>query len=261
MESKRQTGASKGELLPSKKPDMLRRLCQIANLVYAEEGKELKKLEKATQQDWKDDAERYFKLSGELAWEYQKKLIRAAKEATQEIWPELWSCSEPLEILRHMRNLLRNFWSAENERARDWAIHRAREYYQRHFVLPQMSQFHKELDEAESQCQSASTLDECKQAASNLYQSFLWINIQAEKLLDDPPASSQFENALFKLQQCALEPSRAPHKCENPKCTRGPYFFKSKTRRRYCSRQCSIEAKRRGNLKSWHKHKNEWRPK
>jgi hypothetical protein len=223
-------------------------------------------------------------LVTQLAGMYEKQLLDKAKDATKEIWPELWQPLKEgeaaheterraLAVLYEMRDLLRAFWSAKEKRARDWYIHRAREYYQRHFILPKTSTARRDLEDAYEEVKKASSEDheqppralnqlpQLPQALAKLSFAVYSLNREIEQLLNEPPAKNLFEDALFKLQQHADEhPSRAPHKCENRHCARRPYFLKSKTKRRYCSVECKHEAKRKRDLKLWHEKKHEYRP-
>src|ERR1700751_1982260 len=68
-----------------------------------------------------------------------EKFLSRVRLRTQVYWPELWTEDRekpPDSMLRRMRNLLRRFWEASDDpRARDWYIHRAREFYQEPRVL------------------------------------------------------------------------------------------------------------------------------
>jgi hypothetical protein len=272
-EAKISNGASQGQQPSSMLPPSVKNpMCQIANLCWPEEWRTLTNLEKESvgfapfigplslEQSLSSGrpllhspySRKHMEKSGELAWVYRdRQLIPAAKAATKELWPELWSCSEPLEVLRYMRRLLQKFWSADNQRARDWYIHRAREYYQRVFILPKTSSRRNERDDAEEQCRSASTKEEFAQAVSRLSSAYEWLNIEAESLLDDPPQSSRFEDALFKLQKRSQIPEQAPARCKNPKCPH-PYFLKTDKQRKYWAQSCYHQFKLAKGRKDWH---------
>jgi hypothetical protein len=87
-----------------------------------------------------------------------------------------------LETLRDMRNLLCKFWKAEDEPARAWYIHRARELYQRHAVLPKMSTAlaregrRPRRDQTRQPGTASLRIDQ-------LTHSFDWVYSEAERLL------------------------------------------------------------------------------
>jgi len=152
---------------------------------------------------------------------------------------------------------LRRFWTASDRRAQDWHIHRAREYYQRHFVL-------SKTGNARQIARNARTTEQALDAAANL-------NRDVELLLDEPPQPNPFEDALFELQERALWRSKRPLYCQNGvNCERrnstrnyptGPYFLSAKVGMKYCSDDCSQEGRRASNRKSWAINQHKWRPK
>jgi hypothetical protein len=161
---------------------------------------------------------------------------RRLKFRTDKYWPELWRPvdeGEPMEkieerarlVVRKMRGYLRRFWREPDHRARDWYIHRAREYYQRHYVLPKTSAQRQETKNI------ALTSEEVRNAES-------WVNIESENLLDEPPVSNPIEKALYGLQERALIPSRRPLYCDNRNCAR-PYFLSEKKGTKFCSLECA----------------------
>lgn len=168
-----------------------------------------------------------------------------ARKATQNFWPELWDDEErALAVLRKMRDLLRRFWSEQDERARDWYIHRAREYYQSLMIQ-------REIREHLEAAKRKPTKEEALNAIAALLS-------ERDKKLDKPPMQSRFEDALFKLQERANKRSLAPLKCRYEKCLH-PYSLRSKERREFCTSDCFRQHKIDKALKAWHKHKHEWR--
>jgi len=211
-------------LSSSRLPNSLKMLCGIANLRYPDEL-----------------------VQGEdqyITKELQAEFTQRARKLTKNFWPELWEDeTRALSVLRHMRNLLRAFWDARNEHARDWHIHRAREYYQRFIIQRQVRD---QLDEAKNKPTKEEALD-----------ALSWVLIDIDRRLNEPPEANPFERALFSLQRRAYHKSLAPHLCEM-KCIH-PYFLKTKEFRKYCSPECYHESKKRSGRESWQKHKDEWR--
>jgi hypothetical protein len=176
------------------------------------------------------------------AWsrEEHRDFTNRLREATQEHWPELWTIEKqntPIEeraweIALRMQKYLRAFWAADNDYARDWHIHRAREYHYRLHILPQLLDFDERMRP-----------------------------IRAEELLNEPPAKNDpFAKALYDLQVRAKKSSRAPRVCPND-CERR-YFLSTKKGQRYCP-DCrrSEAAKKRmraSKLTSYHRNKNNW---
>jgi hypothetical protein len=206
----------------SRLPNGLKMLCGIANLRYPDE------LVRGDDQF--------------ITQELQTEFTLRARNLTKNFWPELWEEDErALWVLREMRNLLRGFWEAkgntekEQEHARDWYIHRAREYYQRLMI---QRQIRDQLDDAKSK----PTKEEALNALS-------WLQIDIERRLNQPPAKNLFEDALFALQQRAYQRSLAPRCCAM-KCGH-PYFLKSKGPQKFCSPECFHESKKRSERKWW----------
>jgi hypothetical protein len=180
--------------------------------------------------------------------------FRLLRETTRAYWPELWEPAdqnEPasktewraLDVVICMRKYLRLFWQETDPRARNWYIYRAREYYQRRFVLPQTSDSRQAFE-------GASTADEARVSAISL-------NVDIERMLDQPPKRNWIENALFELQQRAHYPSKSPRFCPNPDCET-PYFLSEKKGQKFCTTTCSHESQTRTKLSSFHKNKNIW---
>jgi hypothetical protein len=151
----------------------------------------------------------------------QKEFFRRLREKTQRYWPTLWkpvanqniSDDERVHfVTRKMRAYLRLFWEASgagNKHARDWYIHRAREYYYRLEILPRI------LEEKES-----------------------WRKIASENLLDVPPKLNPIERALYHLQEeRAAHPSKAPRVCLADDCEE-PYFLSKDKGQKFCSLDC-----------------------
>jgi hypothetical protein len=239
-------------------PNALKMLQRIANLRYPDE-----RLANPNER-LKEDAERWDSFD---TLQMQKQLVGEAKTATKDFWPELWEEEwRALDVLRVMRDLLRQFWEAKDKHSRDWYIHRAREYYQR-LMIQRTPEFRQQLQEA---CNKPSK-DEVIAALSRRY-------IEIDRRLDKPPARNRFEEALFQLQERAGHPSLAPRVCDNvapalppgvrddklpdqeneEKCPH-PYFLRTKKHRRFCSAECSYCGEKKSKNKSWHTHKNEWR--
>jgi hypothetical protein len=182
---------------------------------------------------------------GPIAWtqnEYREFTKRLRKE-TEKHWPELWQSIEnqntdveirAWEIILRLRKYLRLFWGADNPRARDWYIHRAREYHYRLRILPDLLK-----------------LDEPMRP------------IAAEGLLDQLPAPNPVEKALYELQKRAVKPKYAPRICPNDECEQR-YFLSTEKGQKYCPDCRRSEAKNRvrdraSKLKSYHKNKDQWR--
>jgi len=169
------------------------------------------------------------------------KFTNELRARTERYWPGLWRSIKKEDtsvverawaIVGKMRTYLRAFWSADSERARTWHIHRAREYYERLRILPELSQI------PESQR-----------------------NIEAELRLDNPPALNPIEKALFELQKRAQKPKLSPRVCPNDDCERR-YFLSTQKGQKYCP-DCRradrrLQRKRKSELKSYHKNKKNW---
>lgn len=166
--------------------------------------------------------------------EHDARFFRLLREKTQH-WPELWAPAKKdespskteervLGSVRKIRKYLRLFWTETDPRARDWYIHRARQHYQRHFVV-------RESQETREKFSKASTADEARDWAG-------WLNIEIEQLLDRPPQRNSVEDALFELQELARYPSKSPLYCKNPDCEK-PYFLSRRKGQKYCTDECS----------------------
>ena len=175
---------------------------------------------------------------------------------TQVYWPELWADEPgqrpPESMLRRMRDHLRRFWEhTDDPRARDWYIHRAREFYQETRVL-RATRAEREL------VRKAATKDE------TLSLIVTRVNPRAEDTLDQVPPHTPFEDALFELQRRADWPSTRPRRCSLfPSCVskKGPYFLSDVKGRKFCSLECFQASQRKIKAKSWLEHKQEWRKK
>src|SRR5215469_883626 len=95
-------------------------------------------------------AYRAYRESGQqIPWQYQKIYDPSPRPRaiTEEWWPELWkeipgqnidADERGRQVLKKMRDYLRRFWEANTPRERDWHMYRAREYYERLRILPQV---------------------------------------------------------------------------------------------------------------------------
>jgi hypothetical protein len=170
------------------------------------------------------------------------------KLKTERFWPELWQ-SEPDQVpphvaLRRMQKYLQRFWLARDGRERDWHIHRAREYCQRHRIM-------RETRNLSMRWRKAQTISELNDIA-------LDIDIKTEDLLDEVPPRMSMEDALFDLQRRARIPSRRPLYC--PDCTqKKPYFLSEKKGTKYCSPECAQAGLLASKRKSWAANKDKWR--
>jgi hypothetical protein len=180
---------------------------------------------------------------GPIAWtpEEYKEFTARLREETEKHWPELWQPIEnqntagetrAWEILLKMRTYLRKFWRADNDRERDWYIHRAREYHYGRRILPDLLK----LDEAIR-------------------------HTAAEGLLDEPPERNPIEKALYELQKRAVKPKYAPRVCPN-ECEQR-YFLSNEKGQKYCpdcrrSESLSRQRNRASKRNSYHQHKGKW---
>jgi hypothetical protein len=176
--------------------------------------------------------------------------LNRVRHRTQKYWPELWTTesSPPPELTLHkMRTYLRRFWLAQNDRERDWHVHRAREFYQD-------SRIRHATQGVSERISSAQSIDE-------LRDRYLDWNQKREDILDEPPPLSHFEDALFEMQERARFPSTRPLKCANciQKPPSGPFFLSDKKGTKFCSPECSIASQRRSKNKSWATNKEKWR--
>jgi hypothetical protein len=175
--------------------------------------------------------------------------LKRVREKTERLWPEIWqeaNAIPPLVPLRRMQKYLRRFWRARDERERDWHIHRAREFTQRHRVL-------RETAFLSERWRKVQTAQELKDIAND-------IHVKTEDLLDDVPEPTHMEHALFELQRRAGIPSKRPLYC--PDCIqKRPYFLSEKKGTKYCSPECAQAAILVSKSKSWSSHKTEWRSK
>jgi hypothetical protein len=166
------------------------------------------------------------------------------RSSTEAFWPELWehipgedergmSVEERAwNVIRTMREYLREFWRADNEHDRDWHIHRAREYHRSLEILPE--------------------LVNSDETARPIKQKFL---------LDQPPSRSPVAKALYELQKRALKPALSPRVCPNECENR--FFLSTKKGQKFCSDCRRAEAQNRSRtklskLKSYHGNKGNW---
>jgi hypothetical protein len=180
----------------------------------------------------------------------QKAFLKDLKWRTEKIWPELWvpepDQEPPESIVRRMRDYLRRFWIAKDERERDWHIHRAREYYQRRRVLRE-TRLERNRIHAEQDKKEWSDLTTVLEARIN-------------DILDEPPPQTLFEDALFELQLRAQIASKRSLYC--PDCTQHkPYFLSERKGTKYCSPECAQAALLASKRKSWNANKKHWRTK
>src|SRR5215469_6862612 len=154
---------------------------------------------------------------------------------TEKWWPELWkdipgqnvdADIRGREVLKKIRTYLRRFWEAKTPRERDWHIYRAREYYERLRILPDVLAFGT---------QSAQV---------------------ADALLDQLPPDSHISKALYELQKRATKKSLAPRICPNDDCRGERYFLGKKTGQKYCSDACSQAGSRGIKLEWYHDNKD-----
>jgi len=165
--------------------------------------------------------------------------IRQLREVTQRYWPELWNNEvQACHVLRRIQRLLRSFWLAPDQHARDWYIHRARHVVQRFRVQHQLGgEFQRKLETVND------VLD---------------LNTKIDDLLDNPPVHIPFEDALYELQQ--LKKSKTPLFCPNEKCKKR-YFLPERKGTKYCSPECyQADSGRPSKNKSWHAHKSPGTP-
>jgi hypothetical protein len=119
------------------------------------------------------------------------------------------------EIALRLRKYLRLFWEDSNDRARDWYIHRAREYHYRLRILPNLLKFDEPMRP-----------------------------IAAEGLLDHPPQRNPVETALYELQKRAMKPSLSPRVCPHDECEY-PYFLSTEKGQKFCPDCRQSEARTR----------------
>jgi len=169
-------------------------------------------------------------------------MIRRLRSQTESYWPDLWGWvadeqgrgeDRALHILQKIQWYLQQFWTTQDPHARDWYIHRIREYYHHHQIQPKTEWRRNELA-------AATSADDARAAAS-------WLNIDLERELDTPPARTPFEESLFYLQRIG---DRVRY-CQNPTCDPGRnpackrYFIRIKKGQKYCCRWCSVEMDRK----------------
>jgi hypothetical protein len=157
--------------------------------------------------------------------------LTRARTMTARYWPDLWSTvdaeGERAEsVLLKIRWYLREAWDTRDPHKQDWLIHRAREHY--HYVRVQHD---PEVDRRRQEFNAAVTADDARNASS-------WLNIAFQNALDNPPANSAFEEALFHLQEVSRIPSRRPLVCPNPHC-QSKYFISQKKGQKFCSPECA----------------------
>ena len=171
--------------------------------------------------------------------EQWKEQTRHLRDATEKLWPELWRKAEGQqtdletrvwEIALCMREYLRKFWSAPSPRERDWYIHRAREYWYKLYIQP-------ELLKSDAGARP----------------------IRAEYLLDQPPPFSPIEKALYELQVRAAKPKLAPRVCPTSECERR-YFLSTEKGQKYCPdcRRLQPARSRESKKRSYHQNKGYW---
>jgi hypothetical protein len=223
-----------------------RQLTFIANLEFPDE-----RGEGFTDQEFSDPSK------AALVKETWSRLTERLQAELRQTWPEIWVGAEtepPVESIRQMRAYLRRCWDTENKRERDWHIHRAREYYQRTRILQRTQGLRRSMNEA-IQAGDARKL--------SLQDSQL--EGMTQELLDQVPARTFLESALFHLQEMAGIKSRRPLRCPTATCAK-PYFFSHKKGTRYCLACRTAEArqksrKKASNRNTWHKNKADYRPK
>jgi hypothetical protein len=123
---------------------------------------------------------------------------------------------DPNEVLWRFRYYLRQAWTAD-QRSRDWYLLRARE--------------------VEARYRAAAAID---------VQDSSRRNVAIERLLDNVPAASPLEAALFHLQQIGHKTRR----CLNPECG-SPYFIVQKKGQRYCSFGCAQPSRQESKRRWW----------
>lgn len=157
---------------------------------------------------------------------------------TERHWPELWKEvpdqntdveTRARQVILKIRTYLRLFWEAKTPRARNWYIFRAREYYERLRILPDLFGYGESVRSS-----------------------------VAEAKLDQPPAINNIERALYDLQKRADFPSKAPRVCPNDDCQGERYFLSKKKGQKFCTQECSQRAKLGVKRDSYHKNKNSW---
>jgi hypothetical protein len=150
---------------------------------------------------------------------------------TQKYWADLWERAgespeqteeRAVAILRRVRRYLRDFWVTQDPHARDWYIHRAREWYwaSRIQLDPDVNRRREGLD-------TAATADAARSASA-------WLNKTITLALDKAPDRTPFEESLFHLQSIA---GKARY-CPNPQC-QAPYFIASKKGQKFCTPECA----------------------
>lgn len=217
----------------------LRTLLYIVNLKFPYESFD----------EWRSHVERapWMPASGEI----DPKFYRRVRLRTQKDWPELWTNERDrppaLMTLHKMRAYLRRFWLAEHdERARDWHIHRAREFYQQHRIQYATRNLSERISNAQN--------------VSELTSAFLDWNAKREEMLDETPPTNKLENALFQLQERARFPSKRPLECKEciQKPGSGPFFLSDRKSTLYCSIECSQAATRAIKRESYRENKGNW---
>jgi len=208
----------------------LRALVYIANLRFPDERMGDRKSFPARAVD----SERFRATIGKIDSEFTQQL----RERTYDSWPELWDAGEDraLPILRVMRDYLQRFWREQDEHARDWYIHRAREYWQ-HFNVQ------RELSEQVSAAKDLAAISK--------------LNVEIERRLDQPPVRNPFEEVLFQLQRRARKPSLAPRYCPNLDCS-NPYFLSRKKGQRFCSKKCARPSELASKRAHWETNKTRY---
>jgi hypothetical protein len=166
---------------------------------------------------------------------------------TQKYWPELWqpwkeevqeiTTNRAISILHKVRSYLQEFWKSQDPYARDWYIHRAREWYWKARI--QATDHNMAMLREEEA--NANTADDARNASS-------WLNIALDMALDIPPKRTAFEQSLFHLQTIA-DKTRF---CPNPQC-QAPYFIASKKGQKFCSPECARPTLLASKRRYWNK--------
>jgi hypothetical protein len=160
-----------------------------------------------------------------------------------DVWDENPDQDPPILALKRMRDYLRRFWEARNDRARDWHIYRAREYYQRRRAAHETRQEREFAREAPTKAEAFSRW-------------FSGVEPRVENVLDQPPPRTKFGDLLFALQRRARKPSLAPRLCPNADCA-APYFLSKKKSQKFCSPECARPSLLQNKRDSYHKRRTQ----
>lgn len=181
-------------------------------------------------------------------------------ERMRKLYPEAYKYCSTIDMLA-LRELLRKVWTSPDLRSKEWHVCALRHLHAEIVRAAQALRGDGEKKLVNGWQNKKMLLDSIlgkpETAAGAIYAMMRTERADAA-LKNSPPSHSFFDDCCFHLQRNL---HRACVCRRNKDCNVMRYFFINRKNQKFCSQECASSSRRASNLKSWHKHKDQWKPK